>query len=164
MPESEVIPPPAPFVKDGPGSLVLSEFAGSAQSLSGAIRVNPWNTEELATAIHTSLTLSPVERELRHSKLYRYVSSHTAAYWATTFMSEFRDIKQLAPQHAAAGPTKLNHQRVLSAYERATEAHIRPLRCDIRSPRTAQDAGVAVGACVRGCVECVSAFSIHTSG
>ena len=40
-----------PFVKEGPGALVLSEFAGSAQSLSGAIRVNPWNTDELARAI-----------------------------------------------------------------------------------------------------------------
>eukprot|EP00953_Heterococcus_sp_UTEX-ZZ885_P042188 21464-Heterococcus_DN1.PRE.2 len=37
--------------KDGPGVLILSEFAGSAQSLSGAIRVNPWNTEQLASAI-----------------------------------------------------------------------------------------------------------------
>ena len=38
--------------KDGPGVLILSEFAGSAQSLSGALRINPWNTEELAEAIH----------------------------------------------------------------------------------------------------------------
>lgn len=62
---------PAPGGREGPGVLVLSEFAGSAQSLSGAIRVNPWNTEELASAIHSALTLSPVERELRHNKLHR---------------------------------------------------------------------------------------------
>ena len=31
--------------REGPGVLIVSEFAGSAQSLSGAIRVNPWNTE-----------------------------------------------------------------------------------------------------------------------
>lgn len=35
------------FLQEGPGVLVLSEFAGSAQSLSGAIRINPWNTEEV---------------------------------------------------------------------------------------------------------------------
>ena len=34
------------------GVLVLSEFAGAAQSLNGSIIVNPWNTEELANAIH----------------------------------------------------------------------------------------------------------------
>ena len=37
--------------KEVPGVLVLSEFAGSAQSLSGAIRVNPWNTHDLTTAM-----------------------------------------------------------------------------------------------------------------
>lgn len=74
------------------------QFAGSAQSLSGAIRVNPWNTEELAAAVHSALTLSPVERELRHTKLCRYVSTHTAAYWAKTFMSEFRAFLQSKPQ------------------------------------------------------------------
>lgn len=58
---------------DGPGVLILSEFAGSAQSLSGAIRVNPWNTEELANAMHQALALSRVERELRQHKLYRCV-------------------------------------------------------------------------------------------
>lgn len=48
---------------------VLSEFTGSAQSLSGAIRVNPWNTEELANAILQALTMSRVERELRQHKV-----------------------------------------------------------------------------------------------
>ncbi|CAN0369734.1 unnamed protein product, partial [Discosporangium mesarthrocarpum] len=56
---------------DGPGVLVLSEFAGSAQSLSGAIRVNPWNTDEVANAMYQALTLSRVERNLRQHKLYR---------------------------------------------------------------------------------------------
>lgn len=55
------------------GVLILSEFAGSAQSLSGAIRVNPWNIEELANAIHEALSMPRREREIKHWKLYRYV-------------------------------------------------------------------------------------------
>jgi len=40
------------------GVLVLSEFAGAAQSLgAGAILVNPWNITDLATAIEHSLTM-----------------------------------------------------------------------------------------------------------
>jgi len=101
---------------DGPGVLLLSEFAGSAQSLSGAIRVNPWNTEELATAIHTALTLTPVERELRHTKLSRYVSSHTSAYWARTFMSEFRAIIRSKPQNIVK-MQRLRVGHVVKAYE-----------------------------------------------
>ena len=40
------------------GVLVLSEFAGAAQSLgAGAILVNPWNITDLAAAIKHSLTM-----------------------------------------------------------------------------------------------------------
>ena len=105
------------FRKDGPGTLVLSEFAGSAQSLSGAIRVNPWNTGELAHAIHTSLTLSRVERELRWAKLERYVSNNTASYWARSFVSEFRDVCEHPPLLPKL--PRLNAAEVLRAYERA---------------------------------------------
>lgn len=77
------------------GVLVLSEFAGSAQSLSGALRVNPWNIEELATALHDALSASPRERQLKQQKLYRYVTTHTAAFWAQSFVSELRELANL---------------------------------------------------------------------
>ncbi|CDF33503.1 unnamed protein product [Chondrus crispus] len=77
------------------GVLVLSEFAGSAQSLSSAIRVNPWNTEELANAMHEALTVPERERALKHWKLYHYVTKHTAAFWARSFVSELQQIERL---------------------------------------------------------------------
>ena len=41
------------------GVLVLSEFAGAAQSLgAGAILVNPWNITDMAAAIQDALTMS----------------------------------------------------------------------------------------------------------
>ncbi|CAM9876496.1 unnamed protein product [Ascophyllum nodosum] len=108
---------------DGPGVLILSEFAGSAQSLSGAIRVNPWNTEELANAIHQSLTLSRVERELRQHKLYRYVTVHTATFWAKSFMHEFREVcngQRESTRKLPTLPIKEASRLVLEAYEKAT--------------------------------------------
>ena len=107
----------AKLAKDGPGVLVLSEFAGSAQSLSGAIRVNPWNTDELADAIHESLTLSRVERELRWAKLYRYVTTNTANYWARSFVTEFRDVCDHPPLLSKL--PRLPTSDVLRAYEAA---------------------------------------------
>ncbi|KAK4522953.1 hypothetical protein GAYE_PCTG32G0843 [Galdieria yellowstonensis] len=74
------------------GVLILSEFAGSAQSLSGAIRVNPWNIEELANAIHEALSMPRREREIKHWKLYRYVTTHTAEYWAKSFFQELDNV------------------------------------------------------------------------
>lgn len=47
------------------GVLVLSEFAGAAQSLgAGAILVNPWNITDLAAAIEDALTMSEQVRSL----------------------------------------------------------------------------------------------------
>lgn len=46
------------------GALILSEFCGAAQSLSGALMVNPWNTNDVADAIHTALSLSPQESQV----------------------------------------------------------------------------------------------------
>lgn len=75
------------------GVLVLSEFAGSAQSLSSAIRVNPWNIEELASALHEALSVPDRERELKHWKLYHFVTKHTAAFWAQSFVTELQQIE-----------------------------------------------------------------------
>lgn len=74
------------------GVLVLSEFAGSAQSLTSAIRVNPWNIEELAGKMHEALTLPERERRLKHQRLFQYVKKHTAAYWAQTFVTHLQEI------------------------------------------------------------------------
>lgn len=38
----------------------------SSNSLSGAIFVNPWNTEEVAYAIYDALTMPNKIREFRH--------------------------------------------------------------------------------------------------
>ena len=59
------------------GVMILSEFTGAAQSLNGSIVVNPWNTEELANAIHEAITLPADLRKLNHEKLYAYVTKYT---------------------------------------------------------------------------------------
>ena len=41
------------------GVLVLSEFAGAAQALgAGCVRVNPYNTEEVARGMHAALSMA----------------------------------------------------------------------------------------------------------
>ncbi|KAL5813923.1 hypothetical protein ACOSQ4_024564 [Xanthoceras sorbifolium] len=67
-------------------TLVVSEFIGCSPSLSGAIRVNPWDIGAVADALYSALTMSDKEKELRHEKHYRYISSHDVAYWAGSFM------------------------------------------------------------------------------
>jgi trehalose-6-phosphate synthase len=56
----------------------------------GAILVNPWNMEELAQGIYDAVTMPEETRKSNHSKLYRYVTKYTAAYWGVTFVKELR--------------------------------------------------------------------------
>ncbi|XP_057952113.1 probable alpha,alpha-trehalose-phosphate synthase [UDP-forming] 9 [Malania oleifera] len=68
--------------------LIVSEFVGCSPSLSGAIRVNPWDVEAVADALNAAITMPDLETQLRHEKHYRYVSSHDVAYWACSFMQD----------------------------------------------------------------------------
>lgn len=102
----------------GPGVLILSEFAGSAQSLSGAMVINPWNTEDLAVNIHQALSMCRTERELRQQKLYRYVSTNTATAWSMQFLSDLSDAVAKNRQNSGQLP-KLDRKDVVTAYRKA---------------------------------------------
>ncbi|XP_062083340.1 alpha,alpha-trehalose-phosphate synthase [UDP-forming] 1-like isoform X2 [Humulus lupulus] len=74
------------------GVLILSEFAGAAQSLgAGAILVNPWNITEVAASIAYALNMPADEREKRHQHNFMHVTTHTSQEWAATFVSELND-------------------------------------------------------------------------
>ncbi|MQL91755.1 hypothetical protein Taro_024367 [Colocasia esculenta] len=68
--------------------LVVSEFIGCSPSLSGAIRVNPWNIDAVAEAMDSALVMPEPEKQLRHEKHYRYVSTHHVRYWAHSFLQD----------------------------------------------------------------------------
>ena len=72
------------------GVLIMSEFAGAAQSLNGSIIVNPWNTDELAQAIHQAVTMDESTRICNNEKLFRYVLKHTAAEWGIKFVTSLK--------------------------------------------------------------------------
>jgi trehalose 6-phosphate synthase/phosphatase len=65
--------------------IIVSEFIGCSPSLSGAIRVNPWNIGSVADAMIWGITMEDSEKELRHEKHYKYITSHDVAYWARSF-------------------------------------------------------------------------------
>ncbi|KAH0558872.1 hypothetical protein GP486_004497 [Trichoglossum hirsutum] len=78
------------------GVLVLSEFTGAAQSLNGSIVVNPWNTEELAGAIHDAVTMGEEQRSINYHKLERYVMKYTSSFWGQSFVGELNKISKQA--------------------------------------------------------------------
>ncbi|XP_009768217.1 putative alpha,alpha-trehalose-phosphate synthase [UDP-forming] 7 [Nicotiana tabacum] len=68
--------------------LVVSEFIGCSPSLSGAIRINPWNVEATAEAMNEAVSMAEQEKQLRHEKHYRFVSTHDVAYWSRSFLQD----------------------------------------------------------------------------
>ncbi|GFZ44839.1 Trehalose-6-phosphate synthase [Saitozyma sp. JCM 24511] len=82
------------------GVMILSEFAGAAQSLNGSLIINPWDVQSTADAIHTALTTSEETRHTNWQKLFNYVSKYTAEAWGVSFVNELTRLSG----HPPAGP------------------------------------------------------------
>ncbi|KAK5658946.1 hypothetical protein OQA88_1763 [Cercophora sp. LCS_1] len=64
------------------GSLILSEFTGTASLFGGnELSVNPWDYRACADAIKTALEMGDEEKEKRWTKLYEAVNHHTGSHW-----------------------------------------------------------------------------------
>ncbi|CAJ1957708.1 unnamed protein product [Sphenostylis stenocarpa] len=99
------------------GVLILSEFAGAAQSLgAGAILVNPWNITEVAAAIAKALNMQSEEREKRHKHNFKHVTTHTAQEWAETFVSELNDTVVEAQLRTKQSPPRLPTDTAVERY------------------------------------------------
>jgi len=72
---------------DDPGVLVLSEFAGAASELSGALKVNPYDVDAIADAIGKALAMPLDERASRWKADFGCISANTATAWAESFLS-----------------------------------------------------------------------------
>lgn len=104
--------------KGSNGVLILSEFAGAAKNLPGAVLVNPWDVEGVSDAIFRSLEMAEVERELRHHKLYRHVVKHTAAAWGVSFIDDL--VKFSALRNSMRRPlVELPVHKILKTYREA---------------------------------------------
>ncbi|EPQ30769.1 uncharacterized protein PFL1_01670 [Pseudozyma flocculosa PF-1] len=66
--------------------LVLSEFTGTYSGLRACIGINPWNTKQVANAIHKALTMDESERVQRWTDLHRVVVTQTAQHWITSLL------------------------------------------------------------------------------
>lgn len=102
------------------GVLVLSEFAGAAQSLgAGAILVNPWNIGEMALAIEEALSMPEKEKQERHQQNFKHITAHTSSLWADNFISELNDTHVEAELRRLKIPPMLSISAVCHAFAKA---------------------------------------------
>jgi trehalose 6-phosphate synthase len=75
------------------GVLILSHFTGASHELPDALGVNPYDTDELAGAIHRALTMPADERSARMQRMRAVVREHNVYRWAATLISELAGIR-----------------------------------------------------------------------
>jgi len=78
------------------GVLILSEFAGAAVDLHGALLTNPYDPHSMVAALHQALTMGEDERVYRTARMAAIVTEHDVARWAADFEQAAR--RPLAPE------------------------------------------------------------------
>ena len=68
--------------------LILSEFAGAAEELVGALLVNPYDPPTVAANIARALTMPAEERQRRGEGMHARVMDFDAAWWAKSFIDD----------------------------------------------------------------------------
>ncbi len=74
------------------GVLILSEFAGAAQTLQEALIVNPYNIEDVADSIHYGLEMPENERSERYYKLKNKISKYDINWWRDVFLQRWKTL------------------------------------------------------------------------
>ena len=87
----------------GCGVLVLSEFAGAAAELRGAILTNPHDPHEMVTTCYFALNLSREEARGRLAEAFDSVRHYDIALWGEEFMQGVREHAPLPESLPSAG-------------------------------------------------------------
>jgi alpha,alpha-trehalose-phosphate synthase [UDP-forming] len=71
---------------DQRGVLVLSEFAGAAEELKcGALLVNPYDSEALASAFERAIQMNDAEQHARMDRMQSHLRAHDVFRWCESF-------------------------------------------------------------------------------
>ncbi len=72
---------------DDPGVLILSRFAGAAETMEEALITNPHDTWELSEAMLRAIRMPLDERRRRHAALLKKVVEHDVGWWSSSYLS-----------------------------------------------------------------------------
>ena len=130
-----------------PGTLILSEFAGAAQCLSGAELVNPYHTGRIATVLAEALRdENPSAEAFTHMR--EFVYGNTSTVWAGRFLYRLEQtwrefggrVQRLRAKDARAAERVRRAQRplLLLDYDGTLHGHVRIPSLATPAPRVRQ--------------------------
>jgi alpha,alpha-trehalose-phosphate synthase [UDP-forming]/trehalose-phosphatase len=83
---------------DEKGALILSELAGAADELEGALLVNPYDIEDFSDSIRNAINMSLNEKAIRMSVLQRQVVESDIYKWIYNILHEILKISSMKKQ------------------------------------------------------------------
>lgn len=88
-----------------PGVLILSEFAGAAVELHGALLVNPYDAKDMSETLYRALSMGADEIAYRAARLAMIVEEHDVTRWGEGFLAALdREAAQQEAPVAAERP------------------------------------------------------------
>jgi trehalose 6-phosphate synthase len=78
---------------DCKGALLVSEFAGAAEDIPGAVPINPYDTEGCADAIKTALDMKPERRSEAMERARWYIREKNIYRWVDDVLEELNRIR-----------------------------------------------------------------------
>ena len=85
---------------DNRGALILSTFTGAAHELTDALLVNPYDIDQMASAIHQALEFDESEQAARMSRMRNIVREQNVFRWAANLISDLVEIRVEKPQNS----------------------------------------------------------------
>lgn len=81
----------------GKGQMILSEFTGCSRALSSAVRVNPWDVEQVRDVVDNVVQKREArasEIRLKHEADRKYVTAHSSTTWAESFLRDLSEASE----------------------------------------------------------------------
>lgn len=105
--------------KDRRGVLVLSETAGAANELGGALMVNPLDREALAGAIAEALAMEPLEQARRMSSMLQRIRRYDVFRWAGDIIGQLDEAVAMRRHLQVKEVTGAVRESIASEYRNA---------------------------------------------
>lgn len=102
------------------GSLILSEFTGSASIFHGHdLLVNPWNYKEVADTINKALEMSPEQKKRNWEFLLERKAPYTAVSWCNSFKTSLAQARSTQLSRELGQVSSLSIPTLKEAYNRS---------------------------------------------
>jgi trehalose 6-phosphate synthase/phosphatase len=105
--------------RDKKGVLILSELAGAARELTGALITNPNDVEEVSERIKEGLEMTASEQETRITAMRSRICEYDVSMWASDFMNQLTEIKEKQKQFQVKFFNEFTRRSVLHEYQLA---------------------------------------------